>query len=74
MNGISIYVCIGSYAGFKKEISGSTFRIVLGWISFAIILKDLEKLIEKTLKNYLELKRENLRAKIKHEPSNKELE
>jgi len=68
VKGFSIYFCFGKYAGFKKEISGGIFRVVLGWFSFAVMLLDIEIIFKNTIKNYRVLQdqaRKDARAKVK---------
>lgn len=40
---MSVYVCIGKYAGFKIGGGRRGLRIVLGWISLAILFFDIEQ-------------------------------
>lgn len=46
MKGLSFYISIGSYAGFRIDYGYPTLlRIVLGWIAFTVIMVDLDELI-----------------------------
>jgi hypothetical protein len=47
--GLSFYICFGKFAGFHVEITNITFRVVLGWISFAILFADIEVMIDETI-------------------------
>jgi hypothetical protein len=45
MKGLSFYVSVGSYAGFKIDSGDPTLiRIVLGWVAIAILFIDLDEL------------------------------
>lgn len=45
--GITAYICIGNYAGFKIVLNTREFRIILGWLSICIVLFDLEIMASK---------------------------
>lgn len=43
MSGFSIYLCIGKYGGFGIRFDGPVLRVVCGYVSFAVILRDIEQ-------------------------------
>lgn len=49
--GLTIYFVIGRYGGLRFKKDGMAFRITLGWIGFAIVLCDIEILIDKMMKH-----------------------
>ena len=63
MNGLSFYICVGKYAGFKKEINKRCLRIVLGWVSIAILFYDFEIQLENIVKKYRKIVLENSKAR-----------
>ncbi len=42
MNGFSIYVCVGKYAGFSVKKDGFVLRVILGYVAIGIMATDLE--------------------------------
>jgi hypothetical protein len=52
--GMTIYVCIGKYAGvYLKRDLGIT--VTLGWISFALVWRDIEAMRDQSEKRIKEL-------------------
>ena len=47
-NGLTFYICFGKYAGLQFELNNDAFRIVLGWVSFAIMRADMEVVMDET--------------------------
>lgn len=45
MKGYTFYICFGKYGGFNFEFNKRTKRICLGFISIALINKDIERLL-----------------------------
>lgn len=54
MTGLSSYLCFGKYEGWWFGRDGPGLRLVLGWVSFAVMLSDLERDL-KDLKTTMEL-------------------
>ena len=50
MDGITFYICIGKYGGFRFGFDGPSFRIVLGWVAIAFVGMDIEIAIETILR------------------------
>lgn len=58
ISGHTLYVCFdSSYHGFMIEADDSCLRILLGWVSFAWIRLDVEKLMDVTADLVAEVKR-----------------
>ena len=43
MNGLSFYICIGKYGGWRFGFDGPALRVVLGWVAIVITLRDIEQ-------------------------------
>jgi len=43
MNGLTLYVCIGKYGGWRFGFDGPALRIVCGWLAIAIAARDIEQ-------------------------------
>lgn len=48
--GLSLYVCIGWYGGFKLRRDGPSIRLTLGFIGIGFLWRDIERWIVKVLK------------------------
>lgn len=46
MNGFTVYVCVGRWAGFHILVDGPSLRIVLGWVAIAFCAFDIEVFLE----------------------------
>lgn len=57
MNGLSFYICIGKYGGWRFGFDGPALRVVLGWVAIVIALRDIEQDL-KTLLDALNKDRE----------------
>ena len=55
--GLTLYMCIGKYAGFGYRVDGPSFRITLGWISFSIGFFDIERACVKVMHRNVRLKK-----------------
>ena len=57
MRGLTIWLCFGSWGGFKIEV-GSTcfFRICLGWMAFMVSAIDIENVLSGLVKENAALK------------------
>ena len=53
--GFTFMVCVGCYGGFTIEIGPRAYRVCLGFVSFSISLTDIEKVIERLLKDIKKL-------------------
>jgi len=47
MKGLTFYICFGRYGGFGYNKDGNSFRITLGWVSFCVMLLDIEVMLHK---------------------------
>ena len=50
--GLTFYICFGRYSGFKITFG----KILLGWVSVAITLNDLEVSVQEMIKEIRELR------------------
>lgn len=60
MNGISFYICISDYKGFRILLRKHKIRIVFGFLSVTLILRDIEKDIGFLVQICGRIKNENL--------------
>jgi len=50
MKGLSFYICFGKWGKPRIDIDKQCFRIVLGFVAFAVLFYDLEMLLENAMK------------------------
>lgn len=43
MNGLTFYICIGKYGGWRFGLEGPAFRVVMGWVAVVITTRDIEQ-------------------------------
>jgi len=43
--GLTFYVCVGRYAGFTVRFDLGV-RVILGWVCFALIFRDVEMFVD----------------------------
>lgn len=58
MRGFTTYICFGRYGGFRMGKDGPSYRIVLGYVSIAFCLIDLERCLQLLLLNQKEFHRD----------------
>lgn len=43
--GLTLYLCIGRWDGFRLYRDGPSYRLVLGFVCFCVMWRDLEELL-----------------------------
>ena len=49
--GLTFYICIGKYGGWRCGKDGPAIRIVLGWVAIVFAWMDIERAIDQILRN-----------------------
>lgn len=60
---MTFYLCIGKWGGIGREINGKCFRIIIGWISVAVLFFDIENTLV-GIEGILEEQREKERGDV----------
>lgn len=50
MKGLTLYIAIGRYGGFRVIKDGPSLRLILGWVAFGVMAVDLEVMLGRAAK------------------------